>query len=143
MAPRKVRLVIDTVRGLPATVAETRLAFLNKRASLPVLKLLRSAMANAEHNFHVRKEDLLIKTIVVDGGPTLKRSAPRAFGRAAPIRERTSHVSIVLSAEAPKAPVKKTVRPAKTVKKTVKKVTKSSPAPEAQPQSQPLSADSN
>jgi large subunit ribosomal protein L22 len=103
MSPRKVRLVIDVVRGLPATTAETRLKFLQKGASLPVLKLLQSAMANAEHNFHLRKEDLVISTITADGGPTLKRSRARAFGRSAPIRKRTTHIQIVLT---PKAEVK-------------------------------------
>lgn len=99
MSPRKVRLVVDAVRGMKVSAAETKLAFLPKLAAQPVQKLLRSAVANAEHNFHLKKEDLFIKTIVADGGPTLKRSAPRAFGRAAPIRKRTTHVTLVLSNE--------------------------------------------
>ena len=96
MSPRKVRLVIDAVRGLRALEAETRLQFIQKDASRPVLKLLRSAMANAEHNAQLKKEDLFIKKITADGGPSLKRFAPRAFGRAAPIRKRTTHIEIVL-----------------------------------------------
>jgi len=106
MAPRKVRLVVDAVRGLPALEAETRLSFMNKGAALPVLKLLKSAVANAEHNFHLSKNGLVIKKITVDGGPTVKRSRPRAFGRAAPIRLRTSHINIVLSDETAKESVK-------------------------------------
>jgi len=97
MSPRKVRLVVDAVRGKGALQAETLLLFIKKDAALPVLKLLRSAMANAEHNFHLRKEDLIVKTIVADAGPTLKRSRPRAFGRAAPIRKRSTHISLILA----------------------------------------------
>lgn len=97
MSPRKVRLVINTIRGLSVGVADTRLTFLNKGASLPVQKLLRSAIANAEHNFHLNKEDLFVKTITADGGATIKRSRPRAFGRGAPIRKRTTHINIVLA----------------------------------------------
>ncbi len=97
MAPRKVRLVVDAVRGLPVAEAEARLSFMKKDAALPVLKLLRSAIANAEHNFHVPKEGLKISTITADGGPTIKRSRPRARGSAAPIRKRTTHVMITLS----------------------------------------------
>lgn len=100
MAPRKVRLVIDAVRGLPVMAADTRLTFMKKAAVEPVQKLLRSAIANAEHNFHLKKEDLIVKTITADGGPTLKRSRPRARGSAAPIRKRTTHIMIVLGAKA-------------------------------------------
>lgn len=100
MSPRKVRLVIDAVRGLPVLEAETRLRFMKQLAAQPVLKLLRSAMANAEHNAHLRREDLMIKTVTADAGMTIKRSRPRAFGRGAPIRKRTTHINLVL---APKA----------------------------------------
>lgn len=97
MAPRKVRLVVDTVRGLPVAKAEAQLSFLKKDAALPVLKLLRSAIANAEHNFHLPKDGLVITKITADGGPTLKRSRPRARGSAAPIRKRSTHIMITLS----------------------------------------------
>ncbi len=103
MAPRKVRLVIDAVRGLPVMAADTRLTFMKQGAVEPVQKLLRSAIANAEHNFHLKKEDLIIKTITADGGPTLKRSRPRARGSAAPIRKRTTHIMIVLGMKNAKA----------------------------------------
>ena len=99
MSPRKVRLVVNTVRGLSVAEAETRLTFLPKLAAKPVLKLLRSAVANAEHNFQLNRNDLYIRTIVADGGPTLKRWRARAFGRTAPIRKRTTHISLVLSDE--------------------------------------------
>lgn len=97
MAPRKVRLVADAVRGLTVQTAEVRLSFMKQQAAMPVLKLLRSAMANARHNFHLDPQTLSLKTITVDGGATLKRSRPRAFGRAAPIRKRTSHITIILT----------------------------------------------
>lgn len=97
MAPRKVRLIVDLIRGMKATDAEVRLGFVQRDAVLPVLKLLRSAMANAEHNFKLDRSALFVKTITADGGATLKRSRPRAMGRAAPIRKRTTHINLVLS----------------------------------------------
>lgn len=123
MSPRKVRLVVDTIRGLSVAAAETKLHFVPKLASEPVLKLLLSAVANANHNFHLQKEDLYVKSIVADGGPTLKRFRARAFGRAAPIRKRTTHITIVLAdkkdmpAKAEAAP-KKVVRAKKAAPKT-------------------------
>ncbi len=99
MAPRKVRLVIDTVRGLPALQAEINLKFVPKAASRPVLKLLQSAMANAEHNFKLDRENLFVKTIMADGGATLKRTRARAHGSAALIRKRTTHITLILSDE--------------------------------------------
>lgn len=110
MSPRKVRLVVNTIRGLSVSAAETRLSFLPKLAAQPVLKLLRSAVANAEHNFKLDKKDLFVRYIVADGGPTLKRFRPRAFGRAAPIRKRTTHISLILATKADvkgEAPAKK------------------------------------
>lgn len=100
MSPRKVRLVVNTVRGLSVAEAETRLTFLPKLAATPVLKLLRSAAANAEHNFKLNRKDLYVSKITADGGPTLKRWRPRAFGRSAPIRKRTTHISLILSTKA-------------------------------------------
>jgi large subunit ribosomal protein L22 len=100
MSPRKVRLVIDMVRGLPVEKAITQLTFLRKDAALPVLKLLKSAMANASHNHQVDSSTLFIKTITADGGATIKRFRPRAHGSAAPIRKRTTHITIVLSNDA-------------------------------------------
>ncbi len=114
MSPRKVRLVIDTVRGLTVKTAETRLSFLKKGAAEPVLKLLRSAMANAEHNFHIAKDSLYVKHIVADGGPTIKRFRPRAFGRAAEIRKRTTHITLILAPKGDKA-VKAAVAPVGSV----------------------------
>lgn len=96
MTPRKVRLVADLVRGMDLAAAEAQLTFVRKAAARPVLKLLRSAKANAEHNFKLEPSSLFIKTITVDGGPVLHRWRARAHGRAAPIRKRTSHITVVL-----------------------------------------------
>ncbi len=96
MSPRKVRLVADVIRGMTTEEAEYQLMYLSKAASRPILKLLRSAIANAENNFKLDKNNLYIKQITVDQGPTLKRWRARAFGRAAEIRKRSSHVVIVL-----------------------------------------------
>lgn len=133
MSPRKVRLVVDTVRGMAVAGAETRLAFTKKGASEPVLKLLKSAIANAEHNFNLRKEDLFVKTITADGGPTVKRMRPRAFGRGATIRNRTTHINLILGlkagAKAPEAKAKaQAVEPKKEVKAKEVKATKAKPA---------------
>ncbi len=97
MSPRKVRLVVDLVRGLPVADADAQLEFFRKAAALPVRKLLQSAIANATHNFQLEAGALRIKEIRVDGGPVLKRARPRAMGRSAPIRKRTSHISIILT----------------------------------------------
>lgn len=96
MSPRKVRVVADAIRGVDVDEAEVRLAHLGKRATAPLQKLLQSAIANAEHNFQKDPAMLFVQTITVDGGPVLKRFRARAFGRAADIRRRTSHVTMVL-----------------------------------------------
>lgn len=97
MSPRKVRLVLDLVRGLSVDEALTQLRFLNKGAALPVYKVIASAIANAEHNNKMKRENLYVKAIMADGGPTFNRWTARAFGRAAPIRKRTSHITVVLA----------------------------------------------
>ncbi|KPJ85251.1 hypothetical protein AMJ57_03800 [Parcubacteria bacterium SG8_24] len=96
MSPRKVRLVADLVRGLDVAKAEAQLKFVRKAAARPVLKVILSAKANAEHNHKMRPEGLFVKRIMVDGGPVLHRWRARAFGRAAPIRKRMSHITVVL-----------------------------------------------
>jgi large subunit ribosomal protein L22 len=97
ISPRKVRLVVDIVRGKSVSQAMNILAFTRKKAALPVQKLLKSAVANAVENHGVRDaDDLVIDRIMVDEGPTLKRFTPRARGRATPIRKRTSHIRILL-----------------------------------------------
>ncbi|KKU06303.1 MAG: 50S ribosomal protein L22 [Parcubacteria group bacterium GW2011_GWA2_45_30] len=97
IAPRKVRLVASLIRGMDVGRAETELANLVKRSSEPVSKLLRSAVANAVHNFGLSRDGLYVSEIRVDGGEVFKRFRARAFGRAAPIRKRTSHISLILA----------------------------------------------
>jgi len=97
ISPRKVRMVVDTVRGKSVSQALSILGFTRKKAALPVQKLLKSAVANAVENGDINDvETLVIDRIMVDEGPTLKRYMPRARGRATPIRKRTSHIRIVL-----------------------------------------------
>lgn len=102
MSPRKVRLITNLIQGWPVDQAMVQLQVSKKDAVKPVLKLLRSAVANALHNHDMKRESLFITKAVVDGGPMLKRWQPRAMGRATPIRKRTSHVVIVLSGESRK-----------------------------------------
>lgn len=96
IAPRKVRLVINLIRGLSVEQATEQLTVLPKRSALPILKLLNSAIANAEHNFKLERKNLIVKSIIANEGPRLKRYQPRAFGRAAEILKRMTHVTIVL-----------------------------------------------
>ena len=97
ISPRKVRMVVDTVRGKSVSQAMSLLTFTQKKAAKPVQKLLRSAVANAAENDGIDDVDaLMIDQIMVDEGPTLKRYMPRARGRATPIRKRTSHIRIML-----------------------------------------------
>lgn len=101
IAPRKVRLVINLVRGLDAVTALNQLNFTYKRTAAPLLKLIKSALANAENNYHLKKENLYIKKITADEGPKLKRWHPRAFGRANPILKRSSHLELILAEKKP------------------------------------------
>ncbi len=118
LAPRKVRLVTSAISNMAVDQAESQLKFLGKRAAKPVLKLLRSAAANAKNNYGLEKKDLVIKKSLVNEGPTLKRWMPRAMGRATPIMKRTSHIEIGLEAK-PGVTVKK-ITP-ETEEKQVKK----------------------
>lgn len=104
ISPRKVRLVVDVIRGLRVDEAMEQLKFTSKRSATPIMKLLSSAVASAENDFKLNKDDLYISKIVVDEGPILKRSMPHAMGRAFPILKRTSCITLVLDKkmEAPK-----------------------------------------
>ena len=96
-SPRKVRLVADMIRGAKVDKALNQLKLTNKKVTSPLNKLLMSAISNAENNFELKKDNLVIKEIRVDDGATLKRWMPRAYGRATPIRKRSSHIMITLS----------------------------------------------
>lgn len=142
VSPRKVRLVIDQVRGLDVNNALVILEYNLKKPADIVAKLVRSALANAENNFNLNKDDLVISEIQVGEGKTLKRWMPRAYGRASKILKRTSKIKIVLvkktenvdgrerevvsESKSVKKVAKKTVKKAtkKVVKKAAKKATK-------------------
>lgn len=96
MSPRKVKLVADLIRGKSVEEARAILIYTPKAATEPVLKLLNSAVANAENNLDLRADSLYVAEIAANQGPTLKRFMPRARGSASTILKRTSHISIVL-----------------------------------------------
>ncbi len=98
-SPSKVRLVLDLVRGMPVEDAMATLDFTNRRAAPTIKKVLESAVANAEHNYALDAEELIIAEAYADEGPTLKRWRPRARGRATRINKRTSHITIVVADE--------------------------------------------
>lgn len=118
IAPRKVRLVADLIRGKRIEEAQNILNFKVKKAALPLLKLLRSAMANAKNNFQLDESNLYIAKILVDEGPKYKRWRARARGRADEIQKKTSHVTVVLD-EIVKKPKK--VKRVKKIKKALPK----------------------
>lgn len=116
IAPRKVRLVADLIRGKSIEKAQTILNFTIKKASLPLIKLLNQAIANAKNNFQLESSNLYISKITVDEGPKYKRWQPRARGQAYEIQKKTSHVTVILEE------IKKTKRKVKKVKpRAVKK----------------------
>ncbi len=94
---QKARLVVDQIRGLHVEKALEILTFSNKSAAVLVKKVLDSAIANAEHNEGADIDELIVKTIMVDDGPTMKRIKPRAKGRADRILKRTSHITVVVA----------------------------------------------
>lgn len=96
MTPRKLRLVIDLIRGRAVPEALTLLKYLPRAAARVVEKLLQSAVANAGQSELGNPDSLTVSRAYVDGGPTLKRFRPRSMGRANPIKKRTSHVTIIV-----------------------------------------------
>ena len=104
MSPRKVRLVVDLIRGRPVNEAISVLRFSKKAAAVPVDKTLRSAVANAQDKADrdgdsVDIDELVVSRAFVDPGPTLKRWKARAMGRASPRRRRSSHITVVVKAK--------------------------------------------
>ncbi|OXM83124.1 50S ribosomal protein L22 [Paenibacillus rigui] len=97
IAPRKVQLVIDLIRGKQVGEAIAILRHTPKAASPIVEKVLNSAIANAEHNYSMDPNNLVISQTYVNQGPTMKRFRPRAMGRASRINKRTSHITVVVS----------------------------------------------
>ena len=96
ISPRKVKIVIDLIRGKSVREAEAILQYTPKSATEPVLKVLRSATANAENNLEMNRDDLVVAEVYANQGPTLKRFRPRSHGRAFSIRKHTSHITVVL-----------------------------------------------
>jgi len=95
-SPRKVRMVVDVIRGKKVKEALNILTLTTKRSSLPIRKLVESAVANAKHVSNLEATDLFIKEISVNEGATMYRSMPRARGSSAPIRKRTSRILVIL-----------------------------------------------
>lgn len=96
ISPQKCRLVADQIRGLPVDKALNILAFSPKKGAAMLKKVLESAIANAEHNDGADVDELCIKCVFVDQGPTMKRIMPRAKGRANRILKRTSHITVAV-----------------------------------------------
>lgn len=101
MAPRKVRAVVNLLKGKDVNKALSQLDYFIRRPVAPVRKLLNSAIANAENNMNMVRDNLYIKNIVVDEGVKLKRFRAKGFGRAAAIQKKTSHITIILDERTP------------------------------------------
>ncbi len=110
MTPRKVRLVAYSIRGMAAGEALVQLAKQVKKSSLPLEKLLKSAIANAENNFGMKQEDLYVADVTVGDGQRLKRWMPRAHGRATMILKRMCRVRLILEAREGASRKKKSVK---------------------------------
>ena len=103
--PRKARLIADAVRGMPVAEAIAFLEFSPRHAALDVAKVIRSAAANAEHNFNLNREDLVVKALMVDEGPTMKRIRPVSRGMAHQYFHRTCHITAVVEDREEAVPV--------------------------------------
>jgi large subunit ribosomal protein L22 len=100
LSAQKGRLVADQIRGMPVARALELLQFSTKKAAKPVRKVLESAIANAEHNEGADVDELKVRTIYVDGGPSLKRFHARAKGRGVRILKRTCHITVTVADKA-------------------------------------------
>jgi len=135
ISPKKARLVADMIRGTNAKQALDILRFTNKKAAKIISKSLKSAISNAEHNKNIEGDKLIIKTISIDGGPSLKRSRPGYKGSPAPILKRTSHITVVVSDENENNKTKKKIdkKAKEVIEKVTKVVTKPTKSPEIEP----------
>lgn len=125
IAPRKTKLLAEIIKGLPVNEAQAQLVLSPRRASQPLLKLLRSAISNAQQLYKVEEERLYVKEIRIDQGPKFKRWMPRARGAVSPIEKRTSHVRLVLGLLDKPTKSRFSFPTAKKVKKIKKKEKKS------------------
>lgn len=96
ISPQKTRLIMDQIRGMKVEAALNLLAFAPQKGAFVLKKLISSAVANAGQNSDVEVDNLFIKSVFADQGPTLKRFRPRAMGRATKIRKRSSHLTVIL-----------------------------------------------
>jgi len=128
ITPRKVRAVADLIRGKKVDLALRQLAYVEKRSALPLAKLLRSAVANADQaaKGQLDADALFVRELQIGQGPSLKRFMPRAMGRAFKVMKKTSHISIVVSDE----------KPAKKKRRAHKRTAKKAAAP-ATPAAEP------
>ncbi len=136
MAPRKVRRVANVIKGLRVNEAEAQLMMRKQRAAQPIIKLLRSAVANAVHNKKMDPEKLIVGEIRVDQASMLKRILPRAMGRATNIQKKMSHITLILKEIDKKTGFRFTIvteKPKKEVKE--KPAKKSTPKTETAPDS--------
>jgi len=117
IAPRKVRMIANLLKGLPVNEAEAQLLLQRRRPAKPLLKLLRSAAANAAHNSRLNSEKLYVESVRVDQGPMLKRVLPRARGMATPIQKKMSHVTLVLAENPNLKPIRFKIAVSKKIKK--------------------------
>ena len=109
-SPRKVRMIVDLVRGKGVLKALQQLEFVIRRPSQPISKLLRSAIANAENNFNMVPSNLYIKEFYVDEGVKLKRYMPKAMGAVGEIQKKTSHIRLTLAEKVPGLKGEKSVK---------------------------------
>jgi len=100
ISPQKIHKLVDSIKGKPVEAAIDMLKFMPQKGAAIVEKVVRSAVANAEQNHNVDIDSLIIKNVVADQGPTLKRFRARARGRGTQILKRTAHITVVLSDEA-------------------------------------------
>jgi len=125
ISPKKARPIADIVRGQNAKQALVTLNFTPKKGAKIIAKAVKSAVANAEHNYNAEKDNLYIKSITIDSGPSLKRFRPRSRGMVSHILKRTSHVTVVISDEKPTVKSSKLkVQSQKTVKAEKKEAVK-------------------
>lgn len=124
LAPRKVRAVVNLVKGKTVSEALDQLEYFVRRPVGPLKKLINSAVANAENNFNMVKSNLYIKGLTVDEGAKLKRFRAKGFGRAAAIQKKTSHIKIILDERTPGLRAEKKTRLKKEASEEVERETR-------------------
>ncbi|MBT8365617.1 MAG: 50S ribosomal protein L22 [Deltaproteobacteria bacterium] len=97
ISPQKVRMLVDAIKGKPAETAINALKFMPQKSAGIVEKIVRSAVANADQNTSIDVDELIVRNLIVDQGPSLKRFKARARGRGARILKRTAHITVVLA----------------------------------------------